>query len=52
MYRKQCRADQKFIRIDCSDEYGMMMPADQIFRKIQAVVDEALEKLHDNTTLA
>ena len=52
MYRKQCRADQKFIRIDCSDEYGMMLPPDQIFRKIQAVVDEALGKLHDNTTLA
>ena len=51
MYRRQCEADSKFIRIDCSDEYGMMLPPDAIFRKIQAVVDEALEKLHDNTNL-
>ena len=51
MYRRQCEADSKFIRIDCSDEYGMMLPPDAIFRKIQAVVDEALEKLHDDSNL-
>lgn len=51
MYRRQCESDPKFIRIDCSDEYGMMLPPDAIFRKIQAVVDEALKKLHDNINL-
>lgn len=45
MYRRQCEADPKFIRIDCSDEYGMMLPLDAIFTKIRNVVDPALEKL-------
>ena len=45
MYRRQCEADPKFIRIDCSDEYGMMLPPDAIFTKIRNVVDPALEKL-------
>ena len=26
IYRRQCEMDPKFIRIDCSDEYGMMLP--------------------------
>ena len=42
MYRKQCELDPDFIRIDCSDEYGMMMPPGEIFAKVKAVVDERL----------
>ena len=39
IYRKQCEIDPKFIRIDCSDENGNMLPPGAIFAKIQAVVD-------------
>ena len=42
IYRKQCELDPKFIRIDCSDEYGEMLPPDEIFAKVKAVVDAAL----------
>lgn len=44
IYRRQCEIDPKFIRIDCSDEYGMMMPPGEIFAKVKAVVDEAIAK--------
>ncbi len=44
IYRKQCTLDPKFIRIDCSDEYGMMLPPADIFAKVKAVVDEAIAK--------
>ena len=43
IYRKQCELDPKFIRIDCSDEYGMMLPPGAIFEKIKAVVDSTLK---------
>ena len=42
IYQKQCEIDPKFIRIDCSDEYGEMLPPGAIFEKIQAVVDKAI----------
>ena len=42
IYREQCELDPDFIRIDCSDEYGMMMPPGEIFAKVKAVVDERL----------
>ena len=42
IYRKQCELDPKFIRIDCSDEYGMMLPPGAIFEKVKAVVDSTL----------
>ena len=42
IYRRQCELDPKFIRIDCSDEYGMMLPPGAIFEKVKAVVDSAL----------
>ena len=42
IYRRQCEFDPKFIRIDCSDEYGRMMPPGEIFAKVKAVVDEAI----------
>jgi dTMP kinase len=43
IYRRQCELDPKFIRIDCSDEYGMMLPPDAIFSKIKSVVDSTLK---------
>ena len=44
IYRQQCEIDPKFIRIDCSDEYGQMLPPDEIFAKVKAVVDEAVNR--------
>ena len=43
IYRKQCELDPKFIRIDCSDEEGKMLPPGNIFAKIKEVVDSALK---------
>lgn len=42
IYRRQCELDPDFIRIDCSDEYGMMMSPGEIFAKVKSVVDERL----------
>lgn len=42
IYRRQCETDSKFIRIDCSDEYGMMLPPGAIFAKIKEAVDAVL----------
>ena len=44
IYRRQCELDPKFIRIDCSDEYGEMLPPGAIFAKIQEVVDQVIDK--------
>ena len=44
IYRAQCELDPKFIRIDCSDEYGFMLPPGEIFAKVKAVVDEAVKR--------
>ena len=43
IYRRQCELDPKFIRIDCSDEYGAMLPPCDIFAKVKKVVDSAIE---------
>lgn len=42
IYRRQCELDSKFIRIECSDEYGEMLPPGAIFAKVKDVVDSAL----------
>ena len=42
IYRKQCEIDPKFIRIDCSDENGEMLPPGAIFEKVKNVVDTAI----------
>lgn len=42
IYQRQCEIDPKFIRIDCSDEYGRMLPPGEIFDKVKAVVDNAI----------
>ena len=44
VYRRQCEIDPKFIRIDCSDEYGEMLPPGAIFAKIKAVVDSTINR--------
>ena len=45
IYRQQCEIDPKFIRIDCSDEYGQMLPPDEIFAKVKEVVDKAVNRI-------
>lgn len=42
IYLQQTEKDPGFIRIDCSDEQGRMLPPDEIFAKVKAVVDEHL----------
>lgn len=44
MYRSQCALDPKFIRVDCSAEDGSMLPPDDIFAKVKAVVDSAVQE--------
>ena len=44
IYRRQCELDPKFIRIDCSDEYGEMLPPGAIFAKVKEVVDNAINR--------
>ncbi len=44
IYRKQCELDKKFIRVDCSDAEGKMLPPDAIFAKVKACVDSYLKK--------
>lgn len=43
LYRRQCETDSKFIRIDCSDENGNMLPPGAIFEKVKAVVDSSIK---------
>lgn len=42
IYREQCSIDQKFIRIDCSDDSGAMLPPGAIFAKVKEVVDKTI----------
>lgn len=44
IYRKQCEIDPRFIRIDCSDTDGNMLPPGAIFAKIQTVVDSLIKR--------
>jgi dTMP kinase len=43
IYRRQCEKDPKFIRIDCSDPEGNMLPPGAIFAKVQEIVDTAIK---------
>ena len=43
IYRRQCELDPRFIRIDCSDENGNMLPPGAIFDKVKTVVDSAIQ---------
>ena len=42
LYREQCALDDSFIRIDCGDEEGHMLPAADIFRRIRDQIDAVL----------
>ncbi|MBO8455265.1 MAG: thymidylate kinase [Bacteroidetes bacterium] len=42
IYLSQCSLDPKFIRIDCSDASGNMLPPDIIADKVRAEVDKVL----------
>jgi len=44
VYRHQASVDPRFIAIDCSDEYGNMLPPDDIFDKIRSQVDKCLSR--------
>lgn len=41
-YLKQCALDKDFIRIDCGDSQGKMLPPDDIFVKIREQIDKKL----------
>lgn len=40
VYLSQCKSDPRFIRIDCSDENGSMLPVDAIFNKIKTELNK------------
>ena len=42
VYERQASLDPSFIRIDCSDSEGRMLPPDEIAEKIRQTVDKAL----------
>jgi dTMP kinase len=42
MYLRQAEADPSLVVVDCSDDCGLMLPPDEIFKKLKAIVDERL----------
>lgn len=42
LYRAQCALDERFLRIDCSDADGRMLPAADIFASIRSEIDAIL----------
>jgi len=44
IYLRQTELDPRFIRIDCSDSEGQMLPPDAIFAKVKAVIDEHISE--------
>ncbi|MGN1211518.1 MAG: dTMP kinase [Candidatus Cryptobacteroides sp.] len=42
IYLQQCALDKSFIRIDCSDPEGEMLPPDEIFAKLKAVTQPVI----------
>ena len=45
VYVRQAALDPKFLRIDCADADGAMLPPDAIFERIRAVADPFLQRL-------
>lgn len=45
IYLEQCARDPRFIRIDCSDPEGRMLPPDMIFSKVRTAVDTFIGRL-------
>ncbi len=44
VYRKQASIDEKFISVDCSDEFGATLSPNEIFAKVKAIVDTYLNR--------
>lgn len=44
VYRKQASLDEKFITVDCSDEFGATLTPDEIFQKVKSVVDSCMKR--------
>ena len=42
MYVGETARDPKFLRIDCSDAFGQMLPPDAIFNKVRQTIDPYL----------
>jgi dTMP kinase len=42
LYREQCDLDNTFLRIDCADDQGHMLPAADIFLRIRQQIDRVL----------
>jgi dTMP kinase len=42
LYLAQCEQDESFLRIDCADAEGHMLPAADIFRRIRTEIDALL----------
>ncbi len=42
IYREQLKEDKNFIRIDCADSEGNMLPANDIFKKVKDVIDSRI----------
>lgn len=42
VYQKQAAEDERFICVDCSDEFGATLTPNEIFAKIKAIVDAHL----------
>lgn len=49
VYLRQCEIDPGFIRIDCSDSCGAMLPPDAISEAVEAVVSAKLENSNAGT---
>ena len=43
LYRSEAARDPRFLRIDCGDAEGRMLPPDDIFNKVRAAVDPLLK---------
>ena len=42
MYMEQCSLDSGFIRVDCADKDGGMLPAEEIFQKLKEQLEKVL----------
>lgn len=44
VYLEQCAEDSRFVRVDCADGEGRMLPPDSIFEMVKSVTDKVLEQ--------
>ena len=45
MYVQQTRQDPDFLRVDCSDDFGDMLPPDAISERVRAAIDTYLDRV-------